>query len=519
MSVRLLRPTWHRWLHSGTRPTTPIATRPHRAPAYAAGQPTHETRQHYLPTPGNITPGISAQEYYERRLRLARDMQPNSVAIVAGNSVQHSLGAVFYPFQQNNDLYYLSGWLEPDSVVAVERVGSTGTEEDVVFHMIVPPKTPGAELWGGPKSGTQGAYDYFNADEAVDNSRLQLYLRQLIKRNSVVYFDDAQPAVALSRFSSFFGLSSHSTSDTIRELLLTQRTQVKSLKPILAELRSVKSPGEINVMHRAGQISSRGINSAMARVGLSAPFATEKTLARYLEFAFVRGGCDREAYVPVVASGPNALVIHYTRNDDLLYKDETVFIDAGGKLGGYCADISRAWPNRPQGFSPEQRDIYDAVLDTNRACIAVCAEQHGMSLQSLHELAVTRLTQNLRNITGFGSVSRSQVASKLFPHYIGHHLGLDLHDVPLVLRSAPLVTGNVITIEPGLYIPFDDAWPRRFQGIGVRVEDDIAVGETDATTINLTSLCVKEVADIEALVLEGQITTPGAENEVVEVWV
>ncbi|GEQ67213.1 hypothetical protein JCM33374_g877 [Metschnikowia sp. JCM 33374] len=482
----------------------------------------HETRKHMIPQPGQLTPGISALEYYNRRLALAKELPVKSAAILVGNQVQHSSGSVFYEFQQDNDLYYLTGWLSPDSVVVVEKVSDHGTDEDVVLHMFVPPKNPATDLWEGDKNGLEGAYDYFNADEVQDVNKVDAYLREIIKRNDFIYYDNKGKgpggARGLSgRFSSFFNLGSDPRSASITTTLEASKKPVRSLKPILAHHRSVKSEAEVRVMHKAGYISGRAINTAIAKVGSDSPFATEKVLAQYLQYAFVRGGCDRQAYIPVVASGENALTLHYTRNDDLLYKDETVFIDAGGKLAGYCADISRAWPNSPKGFSDAQKDIYNVVLAANKACIAQCHENLGHSLQSLHELSVTTLHQGLRELPGMSSVTRSEVSRELFPHYIGHHLGLDLHDVPSVSRMARLVKGNVITIEPGLYIPQNGKWPKHFQGIGVRVEDDIAVGKSESDTRNLTSVCVKEVADIEALVRSGKVTTPGAYDEAVDI--
>ncbi|KAM9905302.1 hypothetical protein OXX69_007234 [Metschnikowia pulcherrima] len=472
-----------------------LATRPPLNVPYKTGQPMHETRTHIIPQPGHLTPGISALEYYNRRLALAKEMPAKSAAILVGNQVQHSSGSVFYHFEQDTDLYYLTGWLSPDSVAVLEKVSDNGTDEDVVLHMLVPPKNAATDLWEGDKNGLEGAYDFFNADEVGDVNRVEPYLREILKRNETIFFDTkirgpiGNGGVS-GKFASFFSLSSNSRHSTIRSVFESLNKSVRPLKPILAQHRSVKSEAEIRVMHKAGQISSRAINTAIAKVGSAAPFSSEKVLAKYLEYAFVKGGCDREAYIPVVASGENALTLHYTRNDDLLYRDETVFIDAGGKLGGYCADISRAWPNAPHGFSDPQKDIYNVVLSANKKW-------------------AQRLARH-------GSRDRSDVTRDLFPHYIGHHLGLDLHDVPSVSRTAQLVIGNVVTVEPGLYIPQDDKWPRHFQGIGVRVEDDIAVGKTASESRNLTSLCVKEVEDIEALIRSGKVTTPHAYDEMVD---
>lgn len=501
-----------------------IQTRPPLKAPYKTGQPLHETRQHIISEPGYLTPGIHALEYYKRRMTLAKEMPKKSVAIIVGHQVQYSSGAVFHPFQQDNDLYYLTGWLGPDAVAIIEKISDTGTDEDVVFHMIVPPKNAVTDLWEGDKNGLEGAYDYFNADEVHELNSVDSCLKEIIGRNDTIYYDDKNKARASSgavgKFSLFFGFGQQLLRyGSILDLVSSARKPTKPLKFIIAQHRLVKSDAEVSVMHKAAKISSRAINTAIARVGLDQPFLTEKVLAQYLEYAFVRGGCDRQAYIPVVASGENALTIHYTRNDDLLYKDETVFVDAGGKLGGYCADISRAWPNSAKGFSDAQRDIYSVVLNANKVCINQCHESATNSLQTLHELAVTTLTNDLRQLPGFKDVSRSDVSRELFPHYIGHHLGLDLHDVPSVSRLAPLRKGNVITIEPGLYIPISDKWPKHFQGIGVRVEDDVAVGKSAADILNLTSLCVKEVKDIEALISLGKVTTPGVYDEAVKIQI
>ncbi|WPK24348.1 hypothetical protein PUMCH_001618 [Australozyma saopauloensis] len=501
-----------------------LQSRPPLSVPYKTGQPLHETRRHIIPTAGQVTPGISALEYYERRMALTKEMPKNSAAILVGNQVQFASGAVFYPFQQDNDFYYLTGWLGPDAVAVVEKVADNLNDEDVVFHLIVPPKNAATDLWEGDKNGLEGAYDYFNADEVHELNCVDSVLKKIIGRNETIFYDDKSKGRGghgasgkLALFFGFGGRSQLSSHGSIMDILPASKKSSKLLKSILAHHRLIKSKAEVSVMHKAGKISSRAINTAIAKVGLDQPFQTEKVLAQYLEYAFVRGGCDRQAYIPVVASGENALTIHYTRNDDLLFKDETVFVDAGGKLGGYCADISRAWPNSPQGFSDAQRDIYSVVLNANKVCIEECYETGSTSLQSLHELAVTTLTSGLRQLPGFKTVLRSEVSTELFPHYIGHHLGLDLHDVPSVSRMNALRKGNVVTIEPGLYVPMAEKWPKHFRGIGVRVEDDIAVGRTSSDVLNLTSLCVKEVEDIEALIRSGKVTTPGVYDEAVEI--
>lgn len=446
------------------------------------GQPTHETRPHLL-APGEITPGISATEYFERRMVLASKLPLRSMAVIVGHQVQYASGPVFYEFQQNNNLFYLTGWLEPDSVAVIERTGSGG-DEDVVLHMLVPEREPALELWEGARSGTEGAYGVFNADETAPIDQVDKYLAKLIGRNRHVFYDPP----ARQKGPLLFFASQDPTSG-IQRVLEQHGSTVHPLGRLLAQQRAVKSAAEIAVMARAGTASSAAIDKCMEQ---TRELATENDLSKLLEYQFVRHGCDKHAYVPVVASGANALTIHYTRNDDVLKPNQMVFVDAGGKLGGYCADISRAWPVGE--FSQPQRDIYSAVLATNKAIISQCAP--GVSLQELHNRSVELLCQELRNLPGFSLVTQGQVATKLYPHYVGHHLGLDLHDVPSVSRHQDLVLGNVVTVEPGLYIPESSKWPKWYHGIGVRIEDNVAITPTGHQVLTNAA---KELADIDRL--------------------
>ena len=133
-------------------------------------------------------------------------------------------------------------------------------------------------------------------------------------------------------------------------------------------------------------------------------------------------------------------------------------------------------------------------MKVNKQCIDLCYESNDISINNLHEFSVDSLTKEIKKLPGFSNVSKYDVSKDLFPHYIGHHLGLDLHDIPSVSRFQKIKEGNVITIEPGLYIPMNDKYPKWYQGIGIRVEDDVVVGNSKNDIVNLTSGCVKEIA-------------------------
>jgi intermediate cleaving peptidase 55 len=461
--------------------------------------------------PGELTPGITALEYFQRRITLAEEIPSRSVAIVVGSSVQFASGSVFYDFQQNNDLFYLSGWNEPDSVIMIEKPNEN--LDDVIFHMVVPPKERHSEQWDGARTGLEGAKEIFNADEVSDTYRLGSYLDKVIARNDNVFIDlpekTIKKASTQTSFNNFFSIGGNSKYSTIHDVLDANGTgkNIKPLRHLIANRRAIKSPDELKVMRRIGQISGIAYNHAYAK-----RFRTERTLKAFLEYKFISGGADKSAYIPVVAGGDNALCIHYTRNDDILYDDELILVDAAGSLGGYCADISRTWPVSGK-FSEPQKELYQAVLNVQKACIEQCTVESGISLQDLHDLSMDYYKKELKNVTGFGSLSTFDV-SKIYPHYIGHNLGLDVHDTPGFSRFDKLKQGQVITVEPGIYIPDDNSYPAAFRGIGIRIEDDIYVGKD--TYINLTVEAAKEIVDIEHIAEHG-VTTPH-EEEVVEVF-
>ncbi|CAM9013178.1 unnamed protein product [Wickerhamomyces anomalus] len=477
-------------------------------PPFTAGQPLFETRP-FMVKPGELTPGITALEYFQRRIDFASKLPDSSLAIVVGSQVQFASGSVFYDFQQNNDLFYLSGWNEPDSVIVIEKPNNK--LEDVIFHMVVPPKEPLAEQWDGFRTGVEGAVEVFNADESEQIYRLAPYLDKLVQRNKNVFIDlpeGTKKQTTSSTFTNFFNIGGNKKLTSVQELLKTSGSgkSIKPLSPFITEMRTIKSDAELRIMRKAGQISGRAYNQAYAK-----RFKTERTLKSYLEYRFIAGGCDKPAYIPVVAAGSNALCIHYTRNDDLFYEDEMVLVDAAGSLGGYCSDISRTWPSSGK-FSPAQKELYQAVLNVEKECITNCTENHNFSLQDIHDLSVGLMKRELRNC-GFGELTYSDI-TKLYPHYIGHNLGLDVHDVPRHSRTAKLKAGQVITIEPGVYVPDDHAFPASFRNIGIRIEDDIAVGKDTYT--NLTVEAAKEIVDIERIAEVG-VTTP-LDDEVVEVF-
>ena len=474
------------------RPTSPIQCRSYVSAAELQfGQPIHETHPHIL-APGELTPGITAVEYAQRRQKLSEALPAGAIAVLAGAEVKFRSGAVFYQFQQEASFYYLTGFDEPEAVAVI---GKTADGKDYDFHLFVRPKDPKEEAWEGSRSGLDAARDVWNADHEHDVFDLKRSLPSILDAATQIYTDiPTKPSNTTGGewFSSWFGRPKATPAEVMTGLLSKKKT--KPLKSIMNEIRAIKSPAELANMRKSGQMSGRAITAAMKR-----KWNSEKELSAFLSYEFIRRGCDNDAYIPVIAGGRNGLGIHYTFNNALLGEDDMVLVDAGGQYGHYAADITRTWPMWKK-FSPAQKDLYNAVLSVQRACISMCRENAAVTLDSLHETVESGLKANLKDL-GF-DLSGYKTLSQLFPHHVGHYIGLDLHDTPGLPRRERLKAGHVVTVEPGVYVPDDDHWPKHFRGMAIRIEDTVAIQEE--TPLVMTTEAVKEIEDIEAILGTGE---------------
>ncbi|WPG98369.1 Hypothetical protein R9X50_00115800 [Acrodontium crateriforme] len=446
------------------------------------GQPIHETHPHLVES-GEITPGISALEYHHRRAALASKLPPNSIAILAASELKYRSGAVFYQFHQDPNFFYLTGFNEPEALAVIEKGES---DVEYTFHLFVRPKDGRAELWDGARSGVQAALDVFNADEAGNIEDIATLLPEIVNGRSEVYTDigsrDRKPS-ALARLIA--GTSSPQL-DGMTKLL--QNCTVRPLKQLMNGLRSTKSAAEIACMRRAGHISGAVITEAMRK-----SYTSERQLWNDLSYGFRTQGLDGEAYVPVIGGGSNALSIHYVRNDAELAQSDCVLVDAGGAYGGYITDITRTWPVSGK-FNAAQRDLYAMILRVQTSCLSLCREDADMSLDKLHRVAENGLRSGLKDL---GFDMSGDALDVLFPHHVGHFIGLDVHDAPGYPRTGRLRENQCITIEPGIYVPDVERWPEHFRGLGIRIEDSVCIGAERPEI--LTKTAAKSVEEIESL--------------------
>ncbi|CAI2187438.1 11644_t:CDS:10 [Funneliformis geosporum] len=462
------------------------------------GQPTAETHPHLM-KPGETTPGISAVEYELRRTKLMNKLPENSVAISLGYRTRYMSNKVLFVYYSFN---------EPDAAMVLEKNNS---QRGYKMTMFVPPKNRSVEIWDGPRTGLLGAVYIFGADEAMESSRFNSKIKEIAKNYKDVYIDLPPRTNILSSesisksISRTHGIPSLYTlscgfkciRDYLDRLIRPHRLsvsnifgfQVKPLSRIVQELRIIKSDAEISLMKKGGQITGKAFIETM---NFTKPGLSEHDLSAKVEFECRIRGAQYLAYVPVVAGGINALTMHYVRNDMPLRNGDLILMDAGGEYHGYASDVTRTWPINGK-FSPPQRELYEAVLNVNRKCIKLCTEKQNISLNGVHEQSVQFMKEELSNL-GFNLVE-GDVDRVLYPHHVGHYLGLDVHDTHDLDRSRSLKSGMVLTIEPGIYIPPNNAYPKQYHSIGVRIEDDVLVGETDPYV--LSSTAPKEIDDIE----------------------
>ncbi|SAM05266.1 hypothetical protein [Absidia glauca] len=438
------------------------------------GQPTAMTHPELMKK-GEVTPGLPTEEFERRRSNLMKSLPEGSVAISMGYSTRYMTNNIFYPFHQNTDFWYLTGFNEPDAAVILEKNDSAKGYKQIMF---VNPKNAHAELWDGPRTGTEGVKELFGADEAYDNTRFKSF------------FTDALTSTHLFVDKSN-GIPTLLSSDAGKDLIATG-LKIKAIKPLstlVQELRLIKSDYEVDLMKRSGQISSKAFVESMK---WTKPGHSEAQLWAKLDYECRMRGSSMLAYVPVVASGPNALSMHYVRNDMEMKDGQLVLVDGGGEYNGYASDITRTWPVNGK-FTEPQRELYQVVLNVNKSCIKLCTEVSNMSLNDVHNASVKYMKEELQKI-GFNT-STWELERTLYPHHVGHYLGLDVHDIYDITRAKKLRKNMVVTIEPGLYVPFDDKFPKKYQGIGIRIEDNVVVGTSDPYV--LTANSPKEIVDIE----------------------
>jgi Xaa-Pro aminopeptidase len=436
---------------------------------------------------------ITLREHARRRRQLMRMAGPDSILILAAAPERLRSGDSHYPYRADSDLLYLTGFSEPEAVLVLVPGRKHG--EALLFCR---ERDPEREAWDGPRAGAEGAVERFGMDDAYPIADLDEILPGLIEGRAKVYYHFGRDAE--------FDLKLIGWVNRVRAQVkqgVQPPHEFLALGHLLHDLRLFKSRDELRLMRAAAAIAGEGHLRAMHAVR---PGLHEYAIEAELLYAFRRHGAV-PAYEPIVGAGANACVLHYRANDARMAAGDLLLIDAGAELQGYASDISRTLPVDGR-FSAAQRAIYELVLAAQHAAIA--AVRPGASWIAPHEAAVEVLADGLLSLGLLrGSLRqclKTQSYRRFYMHKTGHWLGLDVHDVGDYRIDGEyrlFEPGMVLTVEPGLYIaPGSRGLAAKWQGIAVRIEDDVAV--TEGGNEVLSAAVPKTVDAVEAAIAEGR---------------
>ena len=410
--------------------------------------------------------GIGAAEYARRRKQLMQMAGEQAILILPAAPERVRSHDTHYPYRQDSDFWYLSGFPEPEAVLVLVPGRKHG--EAILFCR---ERDAEREAWDGPRAGPEGAVAPYGMDDAYPIDDVDEILPGLLEGRSRVYYHFGRDVD--------FDLKLIGWLKRVREQVrhgAQPPHEFLELGHLLHEQRLFKSRDEIALMQQAADISVRAHRAAMQ---LARPGVHEYQLQAEIEREF-RAADAWPAYGSIVGTGSNACVLHYRANNARSRDGELVLVDAGAEYRGYAADITRTFPVNGR-FSAAQRALHDLVGAAQAAALAQA--QPGIAYEAGHLAAVQTLTEGLLRLGLLkGTLERNLAEGhykRFYRHKTGHWLGLDVHDVGeyrLAGESRLLEPGMVFTIEPGLYVSADDtSVDAKWRGIGIRTEDNVLI--------------------------------------------
>lgn len=434
-----------------------------------------------------VQPSTELRPHAQRRKRLLRTIG-DGVAFLPTAPEQLRNADTHQPYRFDSHFWYLTGFPEPEAVLVL--VG--GRQPRTL--LFCRDKNPEREIWDGFRYGPRAACAHFGVDEAYPISKLASMAPDLMAGHDEVWY----PLGAQAGFDTqVLGWLEQVRSRVRSGVRAPQR--LCDIRPAIDAMRLVKDRSELRLMQRSADIAAEAHVRAMQA---TQPGSTEFAVEAELLHTFRRHGAQAPAYPSIVAGGANACVLHYVQNNARLQDGDLLLIDAGCELDGYASDITRTFPVNGT-FSAAQRDCYEIVLAAQAA--AFRAVRPGAAFTAYHDAAVKVLAQGMVDLKLLkGPVARvleSGDYRRFYMHRTGHWLGLDVHDAGRYTtddgKPARLEAGNVLTVEPGLYIRPGKDVPKALTNIGIRIEDDVLVTATGHEI--LTGGVPRDIAGIEAV--------------------
>lgn len=433
------------------------------------------------------------KEFHAARRDSVRNRMPaNSVMAVFAFPTRTFSNDVEYVYHQNPDLYYLTGYKEPHALLLLFKdlqVGPDGNKVNELFF--VQKRNPTAEQWTGRRLGNEGAKTSLGIKNSYNGDEFKDFNIDLTKFDSIIFAsfsddvpDDSSDTADLFDLMQQFREKAKIPSDYSRD----RRYNNQMYNQITGALREIKTEEEMDLLRKAVEISCIGQLEVMKAVRADMSEAEVQGLHEYVHKKY---GAENVGYPSIVGAGNNGCVLHYIENSKTRVGNQLILMDVGAEYHGYTADVTRTVPANGK-FSNEQRVIYNIVYEAQEAAFKKCKE--GTSWEELNKIARDVVTEGLVKL---GIAATKEEANKYYPHSLGHHIGLDVHDRN---TSSKLKKGMVITIEPGIYIPENSPCDKKWWGISVRIEDDLLIKEKDYELLSFAA--PRKADEIEKVIAE-----------------
>jgi Xaa-Pro aminopeptidase len=431
-----------------------------------------------------------SKEFHMNRREALREMMPaNSVVVIFAYPTRTFSNDVEYLYHQNPDMYYFSGYKEPHSMLLVFKDEQTDTEGNKYNELLfVQKRNALAEQWNGRRLGKEGAKEKLGFSTALNGSDFKNFNIDFAKFDKIIYdrlpidipnsYDNADLYDLVAQFKSKSGMP--------EKMSLQNRFDTKLFHDLTAHLRQIKTPEEMVLIRKAVEISCQGQNEVMKAVH---PNMSELEIQGLHEFVHKKHGAEGVGYGSIVGAGENGCILHYMENAKTKIGTSMILMDVGAEYHGYTADVTRTIPADGK-FTGEEKLIYQLVYDAQEAAFKTL--RNGSKWAEANAAARNTIAEGLVKL---GVIKEVRDVGKYYPHGLGHHIGLDVHDRGFY---DTLKKDMVITIEPGIYIPEGSNCDKKWWGIAVRIEDDLLITQ-DGYEL-LSHFAPRKMEDIEKMI-------------------
>ncbi|MEQ8239976.1 MAG: aminopeptidase P N-terminal domain-containing protein [Cyclobacteriaceae bacterium] len=444
----------------------------------------------------NMPTDFLSKEFHKERRDLVREKMPeNAVTVVFANPVRNRANDVDFMYHQDPNFYYLTGYTEPHAVLLIFKEPQTGSEGSFDEIIFIQPRDAMAEMWNGRRLGIEGVQEKLAFNQVFNNTDFKDFNIDFSQFDKVLFYDFQNDVRNTSTEGDLFDLitwfkekAGYPSDKTLEVEPTAQNLDMKALDEIMIELRGIKTPEEIVLLRKAVDISCIAQVEVMKAMK---PGMSELEIQGLHEYIFKKYQAEYEGYPSIVGAGNNGCILHYIENyKPSVESDEMILMDLGAEYHGYTADVTRTIPIDGK-FSKEEKAIYDLVYKAQQAAIEAC--RPGVNIRRDLDQGIARKIIN-EGLVKLGIIDSVNQRHLYYPHGLGHHIGLDVHDKG---RRDALLPNMAITIEPGIYIPRNSKCNKKWWGIAVRIEDDILITE-DGYEL-LSDLAPRKSDEIEQL--------------------